>query len=213
MSVDLYTGTPGTGKSLDVARKIKKALVKGIDVIANFDVNLDAVPFRRKGRSGRFIRITNDVTPDMLYRYAKKTMPDHLTKEGKIKEGSTLLVLDECQIMFNSRDWQNPNRREWLIFFSQHRKYGFDCILVCQMERAIDKQIRGQVEKEYNHRKLGSFKLMGKVLSFVAGGPVIATVVYYKQSGKNVKDHAYMFVGRQADYNLYDSYKIFDDVV
>lgn len=211
MSCVMFTGTPGTGKSLDVARKIKKALRSGVDVIANFDINLSAVPFKRKGKRGRFFFVDNDsLSPLMLYTFARKTYNDHLSKEGKIKEGSILLVIDECQIIFNSRDYQKPDRKDWLVFFAQHRKYGYDIILVCQMERAIDKQIRGQCEKEYNHRKLSNFKKFGKILSFLMGAPIIVTVVYYKQGIRNVKDSSYVFLGSRSDYDLYDSYKIFD---
>ena len=40
MVLKLYSGTPGSGKSLDVARKIYHALRYGRPVIANFDINI-----------------------------------------------------------------------------------------------------------------------------------------------------------------------------
>lgn len=44
MVLKLYSGTPGSGKSLDVARKIYHALRYGRPVIANFDINTSLIP-------------------------------------------------------------------------------------------------------------------------------------------------------------------------
>ena len=46
----LYTGTPGSGKSYHVARDIYFFLHYGRNVIANFDINYDAIPSRGKDR-------------------------------------------------------------------------------------------------------------------------------------------------------------------
>jgi hypothetical protein len=43
----------------------------------------------------------------------------------RLKEGEILLLIDEAQLMFNSRKWQNISRQGWLSFFSQHRHYGY----------------------------------------------------------------------------------------
>ena len=43
MVLKLYSGTPGSGKSLDVARKIYHALRYGRPVIANFDINTSLI--------------------------------------------------------------------------------------------------------------------------------------------------------------------------
>ena len=40
----MYTGTPGSGKSYHVAKEIYWNLRHGRNVIANFDINYDAVP-------------------------------------------------------------------------------------------------------------------------------------------------------------------------
>ena len=79
-------------------------------------------------------------------------------KSGKPVEGQFLLVIDECQIMFNSREWNVKNRTEWCIFFQEHRKYGYNIILITQFNRLVDRQIRSLVEFEIVHRDISNFK-------------------------------------------------------
>ena len=72
------------------------------------------------------------------------------------KEGQTLVVIDECQIIFNCRDFGRKDRNAWVTFFAQHRKLGFNVILITQSDRMLDRQIRSLVEEEVKHRKLNN---------------------------------------------------------
>src|SRR5262245_10926836 len=133
----LYSGTPGSGKSLHTAKDIVSKLKRGDSVIANFPVDLDYIrstPLKRvlqkviklfklkKDLKGKFERsIGNyeykdnpELTVKYLVQYAKK---NH--KHGK--EGQTLLIIDECSILFNPRDFQRKDRDTWIKFFQHHR--------------------------------------------------------------------------------------------
>ena len=57
--IKLFSGTPGSGKSLHTAEKIYYALRAGRPVIANFDINLQFVQGRRSRRV-EFHYIPND---------------------------------------------------------------------------------------------------------------------------------------------------------
>ena len=46
--IDLYTGTPGSGKSLHCAKEIYNRLSRGKGVIANFDINLTIFKKKKK---------------------------------------------------------------------------------------------------------------------------------------------------------------------
>lgn len=46
--ISLYTGTPGSGKSLDLARIIMLKLKMGINVIGTMYINKDMVKVQRK---------------------------------------------------------------------------------------------------------------------------------------------------------------------
>lgn len=93
----LYSGTPGSGKSLHTASVIYHTLKRGLPVIANFPINLERI----KGRKGEFVEKDNSsLNPQFLIDYTKEFF-----KGKPIKEGKLLLIIDECQLMFNARDY------------------------------------------------------------------------------------------------------------
>ena len=132
----LYSGTPGSGKSLHATKVAVQQLRFGRNVIANFILNLKDV----KGIKGDFLYVPDeDITVSFLYEYA-------LAFHKKGKEAQTYLIIDEAGRLFNPRDFGAPNRRDWCKFFSLHRHLGFNVILVSQNDRLIDRQIRYQIE-------------------------------------------------------------------
>ena len=215
--ISLYSGTPGSGKSLHTAQLIYDWLVWAQKpVIANFPINMDMVQYTpkqarkmrknqgykppKKRTHGRFYYFSDDVlTPELLVRYAKKF---HKPR----KENQTLLVIDECSsdALFSNRSWQNKNRQKWIRFFQQHRKLGFTVILVAQSDKLIDKAIRCFIEYETKHRKLNNFKAVGKIAGFLAGGSLfIAVQTWYcirEKTGQQIFRYKRMY----GDF--YDSY-------
>lgn len=166
MTVELYTGTPGSGKSYH-------ALARGLMhigpawsrnsrwVVANF-------PIRPAHPRWLFVE---DPTVRELVELSRS--------HGWFgREGRCLLIIDEAGVKFNSRDWaRNPRERmEWIKFFSQHRKLGYDVILVTQEDRMLDRQIRAQAELEVRH-------LQGKRIFPISlvpwPWPVFLTVTYF----------------------------------
>lgn len=202
--ISLYTGTPGSGKNLHVAKEIYGRLTRKSSnvVIANFEVNRGAV----KDLQGRFYLFSNyHINPDLLYRFA---VEKHKRRaDGRIIEGQTLLVIDECQILFNSRDWSMKNRMDWISFFTQHRKYGYNIILVTQFDRLIDRQIRSLVEYEVVHRNISNFKTFGFLLSLCFGGHLFIDITKWYSAREKIS-HEY-FLCLKKYYRIYDSYKIF----
>lgn len=198
----LYSGTPGSGKSLHTARVIYYSLKRGCPVIANFSINLDKI----KGKKSEFVKKDNsDLTPSFLIEYARNYF------HGKpIKESSLLLVIDECQLMFNAREWNIKGRSDWLSFFTQHRKYGYDIILVAQFDRMIDRQIRALIEYEQIHRKVSNFGIKGKIFSLCAGGNLFVSVkVWYPMKEKVGSE---FFKAHKRYYSLYDTFGSFASV-
>lgn len=200
--ISLYSGTPGSGKSLHVAEKIYTRLQKGVDCIANFDFNYENIPFRK----GDFVFVENwNLTIDYLKHYSF----NHAKKDykGKIKEGQFLLIIDECQMMFNSRDYSKKDRQEWCYFFTQHRKYGFDVILVAQFDRMIDRQIRSLIEYEFIHRKVSNFGWRGWLLNLLFVGNMFACKEMWYPMKEKVSSEFFRFNKKYA--KCYDSYKLF----
>ncbi|HAT4094501.1 TPA: DUF2075 domain-containing protein [Clostridium perfringens] len=199
----LYTGTPGSGKSLHVSKKILEYLqIEKKNVIANFPVNEKVVNknkffFTSRKRNGKFNFIDNsDLTVNALVEYARK---NHMLGV----EHQTLLVIDECQTFFNPREFQRKDRLDWNNFFSQHRKLGYEVILVTQNDRLIDRQIRALVEYEVKHRKINNFSV-GRFFPFAT----FACITYWY--GVREKINVSLFTYRKYLGELYDSFKMFD---
>ena len=196
----LYTGTPGSGKSYhavyDIVKKLKQT--EKNRVIANFGLNFDNQRKKyKKQMYNNFIYLDNsEMTVDFLVDFAIKNHEIGV-------ENQTLVVIDEAQIIFNSRTWniEHDNRMRWIKFFSQHRKFGYNFILVTQFDRMIDRQIRSLVEYEVSHMKINSY------FAFL---PFVVFLCVERWYGQKMKIRSYTLLLKKKIYECYNSYLFFD---
>lgn len=202
----LYTGTGGSSKSYHTARVIYDSLIKGYNVISSFPINVDYVRkpiYDRKGNLKRYKRQIGDciyrpynmLTVEFLVAYAE-------LRHKKGIEGQTLVVIDECQIMFDPRTIK-ADRAKWILFMCLHRHYGFDIILITQSKSLIDRQIRNQCEYEVKHRCLNHNGIFGKLLPFK-----LFTAVWIWNGIRS--DYSTYFLQKRY-YKIYDSYTDIDN--
>lgn len=205
MTISIYTGTPGSGKSLHAARTIRNYLkVYKLPVIANFEVIKDA------RWEGDFTYMPNcSMSPGNLRAFACDRW-----KLRDFEEDGILLVVDECQLLWNSRTWQDPSafgsssRMEWIEFFSQHRKFGYKIVLIAQSALMVDKQFRSLIEYEFQHRKVSNIGLGGRIFSLFCGGNLFyCCKTYY---GLKTKVGGEFFRYSRKLGSMYDSYKAFN---
>lgn len=203
--IELYSGTPGSGKSYHACRRIIDAFRMNKNVIANFPVK----PGKRylwKKRSpyrgaGYFEYVPNhELTVKFLLEFSKQA---HIPK----KEHQTLVVIDEAGHVFNSRTWQDKDRLHWLNFFALHRHFGFDFILVAQQDIMLDKQIRSLIEFEVHHRSVKSSGLVGFVM--LLAGNFIAVTTYY---GNKMNIGSEFIRYRKSVGEIYDTFAVFNDL-
>ncbi len=198
--ISLYSGTPGSGKSLHTAKVILDRALLGKALLSNFPVKLPDKPRYKKASC---LYVPNDkLTPDFLISFSQ----GYFTYK-KFREGAILLIIDECQLLFNAREWQQSGRAAWLSFFTQHRKYGYNIILVAQFDRMIDRQIRSLIEYEYVHRKVGNFGIAGTVLSILSGAPLFVSVERWYPLKERIGSE--FFHARKKYWSIYDSYGTF----
>lgn len=197
-----YTGTPGSGKSVHASRDIITRLRQGGRLIANFPINEKAVG---KCKSHPEYWDNSELTVERLVQYAVK---NH--KVGK--EGQTLVIVDECQVKFNCRDMQRKDRADWVNFFTQHRKLGFDFILITQFDRMVDRQIRSLVETEVKHRKLNNYGAGGIILSLLTGFSKWFIAIEYWYGGNRLKLSQKVFRYKGQYGKICDSYRLFADM-
>lgn len=202
MAIDLYSGTPGSGKSLHAAKRIVDWSRQGKPVITNFEVDLSKYP-----KAKQFYVDDDELTPDFLVKFSREYFEGRkLTKKD---EDTILLVIDECQLIFNSREYQKKDRKSWIKLFSTHRHLGYHVILIAQMDKMLDKQIRGLIEYEFIHRKLSNFGKAGKLLTVALAGEMFTSVqMWYPLK---LKIGSQMFRAKKKYYSIYDSYASFGD--
>ena len=196
--IALYSGTPGSGKSLHCAEKVRAHLKFHTDVIGTFHINEKCL-FKNSKYKYTYVNIYS-LSPQMLVDYAR----NHRDPKKKNPEGSFLLIIDEAQRIFNSRTWNDKNRNEWITFFAEHRHLGFDIILVSQNDRMLDRQIRGLIEYEFIHRKITQFGLKGRILSIFVGN--FAYVKNWYPLKEKIESSFF-----RADKRLYDFYDSFEE--
>lgn len=201
--IELYSGTPGSGKSLHAAETIYWRLRAGKPVICNFLIE----PGYIKKYNNTFFYCPNEqLNPGVLYDFSKA----YFAESGHTyKEDSILLVIDECQLLFNARSWGRTDRAGWLSFFTQHRKYGYLVILVAQNDRMLDRQVRALIEYEEIHRKVSNFGVFGAILKIICRKEVFFSVRRWYPLKERVG--LYMFVPKKKYFRLYDTRALFDD--
>lgn len=156
-----FTGTPGSGKSYHAVYYIYERLKYGHLVVTN--ILLDTSLLTEKEKQAYRYYDVHDITPKLLCQISQELKE---TKKWKrVPEDYITLVIDEAQLVFNCREWNKVGRDGWIEFFTQHRKLGYYVILVCQMQKMLDNQIRGILEYDIIHRKFSSYGLKGLIVS------------------------------------------------
>ncbi|MCL2198874.1 MAG: zonular occludens toxin domain-containing protein, partial [Defluviitaleaceae bacterium] len=193
------TGTPGSGKSYSMATQIEKILKRGANVISTVDINLDILTKNGRIKIGNFLYIPIfELNVETLYRYAANN-------HEKGIEHQTYIFIDECQMIFNSREYSsNTDRKPWLRFFNIHRHIGYDCYLITQNDMFVDKQIRAMVEYEIHHRKINN------LLWFLPMTVFSVVEIWYGHTKKpKIRSQFVRYKSRVG--KLYDSYTMFDE--
>lgn len=237
MAIDFYTGVPGSGKSYHAAQRIYRAIRNGKTVIGNIEINVDNIPPKNNKPKGQYIYISNRewlnnsikerklktngeysnslVEPKDLFSYLQGLKGfafnfHKRNKDGTFKLFQTLIILDECQELFNSRTWNRKDRLSWCAFFRLHRKLGYDCILISQDDKCIDKQIRAVLETEYLHRNVSKYKFFGKIIAAPFGGNLFLCLKrMYGYSKKDAKTGTQFICGTNKYFKIYDTTQLY----
>lgn len=187
MTMLCYSGIPGSGKTYHAVMDICHAKSA---CITNIHVN---------GINQCAVLNLSQITPEMLMAFS-----NHWFSAHKYEENSLLLVIDEAQLLFNSRNWSDSSRLDWIAFMSQHRKYGFKILLIAQDIKMIDKQFRALVEFEVHHTSASSLWLPMRLLAMFGYHLTCATTRYPQDESKTVITRDIYHVSRRY-YRFYDS--------
>lgn len=191
----LYSGTPGSGKSYHALKDILSKVSRKTNnkVISNFPVICG------KHQDNFYYKDNSEITVDFLVSFARENHKIGI-------ENQTLVVIDEAGVKFNCREGFSGStsriRMQWLKFFSQHRKLGYNFILVAQSDKQIDKQIRLNIEYDVIHKKINNF------FAFLPLTTFLAVTRWYGQKMK--VGHEVIFFNKKLA-KKYDSFAMFTD--
>lgn len=213
--ITLFSGTPGSGKSLRVAKDVLENIrFKKRNVICvNMTVNSDyAIRSSKDGKLMFCPTYEHIVNPQPFYSYAEKY---HVLG----KEDQTLLVFDEVQDLLSVSVCKVRKQRypdylsDWRSFFSQHRHLGYEIYFITQYDRMIHPEIRYLIEYEFVHRK---FKNAGDTAFFISlvirlltGYELFIQIRKWKPNRERLGTSFYTY--SKKCQKLYDSYKKFRD--
>ncbi len=208
----LYSGVPGSGKSYHTAKDIKNFVIdKKLYCISNIQINYENLCKRSRIKPSearqRLFCLDNDkITVDFLKDFSRRYL-----KRGK--ENQCLLVFDEAGDKFNSRSWDSPDRIEWLQFFRVHRHYGYKILLVAQHDRYIDRQIRGCIQTEVEHRSFKYYRTFGFILYTLFGGLFQTIQFNYPMKGQSrsaARESGSIIKLNKSIANIYDTFACFE---
>lgn len=168
--IEILQGSPGSGKSSLAVTRAALHLLNGGWVATNFSLTPDWLDLlcsysfryrfglldRESYRESLAARCWRIGSPDSVIQLGK-IMRSSI--KGRIREGTGLLILDEAQFLFNSRDSMKGLNRHYIEFFTQHRKLGWDVLMIAHTRDMIDKQIRGLAELETRLRNIQKIKV------------------------------------------------------
>lgn len=222
--MSLWSGTPGSGKTLHCAHEIKDDLRFNKNVISTcyidttycfmsklqefiFNVTKGKIHlYNEDERQKNFHYIPiEEITPAYLYEFAAK-----YHKFGK--EHQTTLVLDECVAIFSPTVLADNIQRwnEWDEFFRKHRHLGYNVIIIPQSKRLISRKVIEYCEfevKHYNRKNHGNF---GFILSLLFGS-LFSWALYWRGSKECLEQHFFRYSYLYG--SMYNSYSMFDETL
>lgn len=129
----VITGTRGAGKSLVAVARIRDYLESGKPVATNLDIDL---PKLLKARpSAPLIRMPDRPTAEDF-----EGLPT--VHDTGVEENNGAIVLDECAVWLNAREWNGGDRQRIIDWLLHSRKRGWDLFFIVQSPGLLDKQAR-----------------------------------------------------------------------
>lgn len=177
-----FAGTPGSGKTYEAVKKITDNLQMGRVVFTNIDgMNEPECLEMIKTYCG-----LSDLALCLQLHFLRD---DQLADFWMHIKPGCLVVLDEVQKVFSSREWQTAKNNQFASWASTHRHNGFDVVLITQAVERIDSAVRALLEWTYVFRKVNFFggAVQKKYLCYAYGGddtsaqPLKKTVRTYDQ--------------------------------
>lgn len=208
MSVTIVTGNLGAGKTLQAVALIQKYLCEGKPACSNVDLNLKFL-VGAKAKEVRAFRLPDRPTSEDLQLVGRGNKTKDESQNG-------IMVLDECGIWFNTRNWNSSGRQDIINFLLMVRKMGWDLYILVQNISVIDKQARDMLPQYVAYcTAIDKMKipLISSLWRFFTGKAIPLpkihfAVVRYGTSYNGLKADSWFYMGRHL-YSAYNTQQIF----
>ncbi|WP_035240736.1 zonular occludens toxin domain-containing protein [Desulfobacter vibrioformis] len=166
--ISCYEGLPGAGKTYDAMRKLLDNLSQGRRILTNI-----SGPDQEEKQEiiKHFLNLDDSQLKNNLV-----VLQDHQVIEfWDYTNPGDLIIIDEVQNFFNSRDFQSKANRAFGKWASEHRHMGVDLILITQNVERIESSVRSLIEFTYRYKKLNMFGnlVKKKYIRFCYYGPTL----------------------------------------
>lgn len=183
-----YEGVPGSGKSYDSVVKIIANLKRKRKVYTNVE-GLD------DPKCKEMIKSLTNLDDYEIEQNLHILTPEQTFKFWEFATPGSMVVIDEMQKYFNSRDWQKDENRQCADWCSTHRHEGYDAIFLTQRIEKVDTQVRTLTEWTYRYKKVNFL-----------GGLVNKSYVCFAYSGDDTHTPMTKIV-RRYDKKIFACYK------
>lgn len=196
MAIIGFCGTPGSGKTYEAVQKILDNLSRGRVVYTNIDgMQGDLCKEMIKGVTG-----LSDLALEIQL---KELDHEQIFDFWNHVQPKSLIVLDEVQNFFGSREWQSEKNQIFGRWASVHRHHGFEVVIITQNIERIDAAVRSLCEWTYVFRKVNFF-----------GNLVQQSYMCYGYGGDEARGKPLTTQKRSYDKNVFLCYKSYvaDDI-
>lgn len=167
MSINIIVGRPGSGKSYEaVAFHVIPALKEGRRIVTNLPLSIEHFSNVFGPEIVDLIEIVKDGFSKDSGVVRAFSLPEHFTGEEWRNESGQgpLFIIDECHFQYprSARDKKSSSDLvACLEYFSMHRHYGHDILLMTQSLGKLNKDLRDMIQVQYlvsKHTAAGSDK-------------------------------------------------------
>jgi|GEM_PF-3211739 len=207
MAIEIFEGRIGSGKSYAAVRKIAAHLADGLTACTNIAINWQGLVAFVANEYGV------EIQPEQLIDLQDVDIGEfHRVTPMGSPGAPVLVVLDECHLAFNARDW-NQTSRELLAFLTQSRKQDTDIVFISQSAENIDKQFRRLVQYVWRFRDLRkttvpglgmNFNTMIQVVSFGLMSGEVLLACQYDYDGKTLMSREFVSMDKRV-FAAYDT--------
>lgn len=159
--ITIIEGRIGGGKTYSAVSQIAHHLAAGGVCWTNIELNWAGIERYCVDRYGV------DIQPEQYRQMVREATMDWYREIGwGTSEMNVLVVIDEAQLYYNSRNWQRTQEKhpQMLSFLTQSRKARVDVVFITQSATNIDRQFRILADFVY------SFRDMQKLTMPIIGG-------------------------------------------